>query len=249
MLEVRNLSFGHGPRVLLHDLQLQAHPGEMLAILGPNGAGKTSLLKVLAHVLPARQGSVQLHGIHLHGLSPVERARRIAYLPQHNEVAAVTVFEAVLLGRVPHLGWQVQEADLEQVETILTRLGLTPLAGRSCTTLSGGELQKVLIARALAQEPVLLLLDEPVNHLDLAKQVEVLSLLAATTREHQLITLAVIHDLNLALRFAHRFLLLDGRGNSKTGPMEALSPELVQHSFGLPVTRAQVAGHFLLVPT
>lgn len=248
MLEVRDLAFGHGARVLLHSLNLQARPGELLAVLGPNGAGKTTLLKVLAHLLPPHAGALRLDDVSLTGLTPPERARRVSYLPQQNEVAAVTVFEAVLLGRVPHLGWQVGEADLERVEDILGRLGLIPLAGRSCAALSGGELQKVLIGRALAQAPRLLLLDEPVNHLDLANQVDVLSLVRATTREHDLITLVVIHDLNLALRFADRFLLLDGQGGALTGTLTELTPHAVEHAYRVRVARGEVAGHSLMVP-
>lgn len=249
MLRARDLAFGHGARVLLRGLALDARPGEMLAVLGPNGAGKTTLLKVLAHLLPPHAGTLSLDDVALTGLTPPERARRVAYLPQQNEVAAVTVFEAVLLGRVPHLGWQVGEADLARVEDILGRLGLTALAGRSCAALSGGELQKVLIGRALAQAPRLLLLDEPVNHLDLANQIDVLSLVRATTREHHLVTLVVIHDLNLALRFADRVLLLDGRGGCESGAMDGLDPERVERAYGVPVARGMVAGFPLLVPT
>lgn len=249
MLVVRDLVIGHGARVLLRGLQFDARAGEVLAILGPNGAGKTTLLKVLAHLLPPHGGRLALDDVALTGLTPPERARRVAYLPQHNDVAPVTVFEAVLLGRVPHLGWQVAETDLARVEAILARLGLVALAGRSCAALSGGELQKVLIGRALAQAPRLLLLDEPVNHLDLANQIDVLSLVRATTREQHLVTLVVMHDLNLALRFADRFLLLDGRGGCDAGTMDDLGPERVQRAYGVPVARGSVAGVPLLVPT
>ena len=249
MLEARNLAIGHGKRRLLEGLDLSVRPGELLAVLGPNGAGKTTLIKALAHLLPPCAGALHLDGISLTGLSRPERARQVAYLPQQNEVAPVTVFEAVLLGRLPHLGWQVGEADLARVEDILARLGLTDLAGRACTALSGGELQKVLIGRVLAQAPRLLLLDEPVNHLDLANQIDVLALVRATTREQALITLVVIHDLNLALRFADRFLLLDGVGGAVSGTLDELTPERVERAYRVPVARGEVAGHSLLVPT
>ena len=131
MLEARNLAIGHGKRRLLEGLDLSVRPGELLAVLGPNGAGKTTLIKALAHLLPPCAGALHLDGISLTGLSRPERARQVAYLPQQNEVAPVTVFEAVLLGRLPHLGWQVGEADLARVEDILARLGLTDLAGRA----------------------------------------------------------------------------------------------------------------------
>ncbi|AGX87973.1 ABC transporter ATP-binding protein [Candidatus Symbiobacter mobilis] len=248
MLRVRHLCFGHGSRVLLRDLDMDVRPGEMLAVLGPNGAGKTTLLKVLAHLWMPHAGSLLLDDVPLTGLTPPERARRVSYLPQQSEAAPVTVFEAVLLGRVPHLGWQVGEADLARVDNVLAHLHLAPLADRCCMALSGGELQKVLIGRALAQEPRLLLLDEPVNHLDLANQIDVLSLVRASTREQGLITLVVIHDLNLALRFADRFLLLDGHGGCETFPMDALSPDRVRRAYGVPVARGEVAGFSMLVP-
>lgn len=248
MLEIQNLSIGHGRRNLLQGLDLMVRPGEVLAVLGPNGAGKTTLLKALAHLLPPQSGNLHLDGISLTGLSRPERARQVAYLPQTSDIVPVTVFEAIMLGRMPHLGWQVTEADLARVDDILIGLGLADLAGRSCATLSGGELQKVLIGRTLAQAPRLLLLDEPVNHLDLANQVEVLNLVRATTRDQAFVTLVVIHDLNLALRFADRFLLLDGQGGALTGTLAELTPQAVERVYRVRVARGEVAGHPLMVP-
>lgn len=248
MLEIRDLSLGYGERSLLRGLDLTAQAGELLAVLGPNGAGKSTLLKALAHLLRPTAGTLRLDGERLTGLGRAARARRVAYLPQQSQPVGVTVYEAILLGRIPHLGWQVDERDLALVDDIVAHLELTPFAGRPCTALSGGELQKVLIGRALAQTPRLLLLDEPVNHLDLANQLDVLTLIRRTARDKDLVTLVVLHDLNLALRFADRFLLLDGAGGHSAGAMATLTPKQVEQVYRVPVVRCDLAGHSLFIP-
>lgn len=233
---------------LLDQLSLSVAAGELLAVLGPNGVGKSTLLKLVAGLLPCRQGRMAVDGTDLDSLSRRQRARRIAYLPQIAETAQVTVFEAVLLGRLPHLGLQPSERDLAMVDAIICDLGLAPLSGRRVGRLSGGELQKVVIARALVQEPRLLLLDEPVNHLDLRNQITVLRSIQALARERALITLIVLHDLNLALRFADRFLLLGPHAAVSSGPMKALGREAVRSAYGIDVIRGEVGGHPVMVP-
>ncbi|MBK5939917.1 ABC transporter ATP-binding protein [Halochromatium roseum] len=239
---------GNGRPLLLDQLNLSVASGELLAVLGPNGVGKSTLLKLIAGLLPCKQGRIGIDTTDLNALSRRERAQRIAYLPQMTEIASVTVFEAVLLGRLPHLGLQPSERDLAMVETMLCDLGLAPLSGRRVSRLSGGELQKVVIARALVQEPRLLLLDEPVNHLDLRNQIAVLRSIQALTRAHALITLVVLHDLNLALRFADRFLLLGPHAAVTTGCMEALASEAVGAAYGITVIRGEVGGLPVMVP-
>jgi len=248
VLSARGISFGYRRRALVAGLDIDAAPGEVLAVIGPNGAGKSTLIKVLAQLLTPFAGTVTLAGASLIALHRHERARRVAYLPQQSRSAPMTVFEAVLLGRVPHLSWKPSAEDLSIVDSVLERFGLAPLAMRPCTELSGGELQKVLIGRALAQSPSLLLLDEPVNHLDLANQLEVLGIVRETTRREGLVTLTVIHDLNLALRHADRFLLLDGCGGADSGAIHELDPARISTVYRVPVVRGEVAGHTLLVP-
>ncbi|NEX15175.1 MAG: ABC transporter ATP-binding protein [Halochromatium sp.] len=239
---------GNRRPLLLDQLNLSVASGELLAVLGPNGVGKSTLLKLIAGLLPCKQGRIGIDTTDLSALSRRERAQRIAYLPQMTEIAPVTVFEAVLLGRLPHLGLQPSERDLAMVDTMLCDLGLAPLSGRRVGRLSGGELQKVVIARALVQEPRLLLLDEPVNHLDLRNQIAVLQSIQALTRAHALITLVVLHDLNLALRFADRFLLLGPRAAVTTGRMDVLASEAVGAAYGIKVIRGEVGGQPVMVP-
>ncbi|EIC21594.1 ABC transporter ATP-binding protein [Thiorhodovibrio frisius] len=256
MLEIDRVSFaypgsaavnGSARALLLDQLSLSSAPGELLAVLGPNGAGKSTLLKLIAGLLPCKQGRIRVDATDLDSLSRRERARRIAYLPQITETAQVTVFEAVLLGRLPHLGLQPSERDLEVVDAMICDLGLAPLSARRVGRLSGGELQKVVIARALVQEPRLLLLDEPVNHLDLRNQIAVLRSIQQLARERALITLVVLHDLNLALRFADRFLLL-GPAAVSSGQMDALGSADIRAAYGIEVIRGQVGGHAVMVP-
>jgi len=265
MLEIEGLSFayagaavsaiahpspgnGSASALLLNQLSLSVPAGELLAVLGPNGVGKSTLLKLIAGLLPCKQGRIFVDTTDLDSLSRRERARRIAYLPQITETAQVTVFEAVLLGRLPHLGLAPSERDLAMVDAIICDLGLDSLSGRPVGRLSGGELQKVVIARALVQEPRLLLLDEPVNHLDLRNQMAVLRSIRALTSERGLITLVVLQDLNLALRFADRFLLLGPEPAVSSGPMQALGAEVVRAAYGIDVIRGRVGGHSVMIP-
>lgn len=246
MLCVRGLTLGYRGPALVAGLDFDAPGGEVLAVLGPNGAGKSTLLKALVRLVRPRAGTALLDGTDLARLGRRARARLVAWLPQQSRPAPVSVAEAVLLGRLPH-GSGSADA-LATVEAVLAALGLTALAGRPCTELSGGELQKVLIARALAQTPRLLALDEPVNHLDLARQIEVLELVRRTTRASALVTLVVLHDLNLALRFADRFLLLDGRGGARLGPIDTLDAAGAGAVYGIRLVAGEVHGHPLLVP-
>jgi iron complex transport system ATP-binding protein len=233
---------------VLDQLDLNVGRGALLVVLGPNGVGTSTLLKLVAGLLPFREGVIQLDALDLTGLSARERARRVAYLPQLSASTEVSVFEAVLLGRLPHLGVGPGQRDLAVVDRTLRALGLAPLSARRVTRLSGGELQKVLIARALVQEPQLLLLDEPVNHLDLRNQMAVLRSIQAQARERQLATLVVLHDINLALRFADQFLLMGPDATSTQGPIADLAPEAVGDAYGIEVIRGEVDGRPVMVP-
>ena len=247
MLAIEALHFGYPGAPVLSGLAAQAPPGALTAVLGPNGVGKSTLLKLVAGILPLQSGRIRLDGADLPHLSRARRARMVAYLPQMTRPVQVSVFEAVLLGRLPHAGAD-NAADLVVVEQMLYRLGLAHLSDRPVTTLSGGELQKVLIARALVQHPRLLMLDEPVNHLDLRNQIEVMETIRDVVRDRDLAGLVVLHDLNLALRFADRFLLLGPAGATHCGSMADLDAEQVRMAYGIPVVRGEVGGYAVMVP-
>lgn len=206
---------GYGKRAVLRDVELELAPGEQVALLGANGSGKSTLLRVLAGALSATAGEVEVFGRPIESWNRGELARRVTVLPQGMELPhGFRVSEVVALGRIPHArSWFATSADDEAAVTrALADADVTELAGRSVDALSGGERQRVLLALALAQEPQLLLLDEPTAHLDVAHQLAFIGLLDRLRRARGLTVVAVLHDLNLAARFADRSLVLhEGR--------------------------------------
>ncbi|MCI5227892.1 MAG: ABC transporter ATP-binding protein, partial [Candidatus Electrothrix sp. AX2] len=206
------------------------------------------LLKTINGILKPGKGTVLVEGVSLKGLSGKEIARRIGYMPQKSGGVICTVFDAVLLGRKPHFGRTVTPRDLEVVEDVLQRLGMEKLALRETTELSGGELQKVIIARALVQEPKVLLLDEPVNHLDVRNQLETMSLLQEITRELNLLTITVLHDLTIALRYADRFVLIKDGGLHACGDREVMTPGAIREVFGMHATIHDIDGIPVVLP-
>ncbi len=235
MLRVDDLAFSYGRSPVLSGVSFEIQPGEIVAVLGPNGSGKSTLLRCLNRVLRPNRGGVQLENESLAGMTAEHIANRIAYVPQRIETAPLSVFDAVLLGRKPYFTWFAASHDHKLVEQMLHRLELDAMPHRPIDRLSGGEVQKVALARALVQEPKLLLLDEPTSALDMKNQVEILSLLREIVQERNIMALLTIHDINLALRYADRFLLLrDGR---LLGDLhrDGLTPEIVESVYGLAV--------------
>jgi len=242
MLKVQHLRFSYGKRNVLSDVSFETGAGEILAVLGPNGSGKSTLLRCLTGILRPKQGAMTLNDRAIANCTAEQRAQWIAYVPQKVETAPLSVFESVLLGRKPYFTWKASKYDLEKVEEILDRLGLDTLAQRPVDQLSGGESQKVALARVLVQEPQLLLLDEPTSSLDLKNQVEILVLLRKIVRERNLTAILTMHDINVAIRYTDRFLLLqNGKlvGNvlrdGLTPELIGLTPELIENVYGLPV--------------
>lgn len=235
LLTVEKLCFNYGSRPVLRNVDLYARPGELLAILGPNGAGKTTLLKCINGIHRPQSGTVRVGEQNLARMHPAEAARIIGYVPQRIDTARLTVFDAVLLGRKPYLRWRVDQHDIGKVYAALAQLGLEPLALRHMDELSGGELQKVAIARALVQEPKLLLFDEPTSALDLRTQVQILSFIRHVISEHGLTALMTMHDLNTALRYADRVVFLKEGTVHFSGRKETITPGMIEDVYGLPV--------------
>ncbi len=248
ILDIRQLQFGYNGRDIFADIDFQVQPGELLAILGPNGVGKTTLLKCINAIHRPRSGTILVENRNLLTLPPAEIAVRIGYVAQGPETCRLTVFDAVLMGRKPHIRWRTTSRDLEIVEAVLGHLQLTEKSLRFLDQLSGGELQKVCIARALVQEPRLLLLDEPTSALDLKNQVDIMRLLRKVVDEHQIGAVMTMHDLNKAMRYADTLLMLkDGRIHSH-GPTRQVDAAMIESVYGLEVEIHYINGYPLVVP-
>ncbi|NJE55022.1 ABC transporter ATP-binding protein [Thermococcus sp. 21S9] len=245
MIEAKGISFSYGEREVLRGISLEVSEGEFVAILGPNGAGKSTFLRCLAGILKC--GGVFVKGRPINDYSPRELSKVLAYVPQRVEPGFLTVFDTVLLGRRPYMGLTPSERDLKVVEDALKRLGIEELALKRTNEISGGELQKVSIARALAQEPEILLMDEPTNNLDLKSQLEVMRLARELAREGKTV-ITVMHDVNLALRFAKRFVFMKDGRKIADGNFEVLSEELFEEVYGVKVEIGEVRGVPVVVP-
>ena len=249
MLEVKSLSFAYRcGRQILEDISFSVPTGACLAVLGNNGAGKSTLLGCLARLLRPQRGRVLVDGEDLLGMETGQAARTVALVSQFAPASRLTVYDMVLLGRKPYLKWDFTAADRALTEEALERLDLSELALRYADRLSGGEGQKVQLARALVQQPKLLLLDEPTSSLDLRSQYEVLGLVSQLCRERGLTAVAVLHDLNLALRFCDRFLLLHGGSVYARGDASVVTPKAIRDVYGMEAAVRQVDGVPVVVP-
>jgi iron complex transport system ATP-binding protein len=237
ILQAEGVVAGYGAPVL-HGVTCAVEPGSLLAVVGPNGSGKTTLLRALLGLLPAMAGRVTLDGRDLAGWSRRDVARAIGVVTQREDPAfPLPVEEAVLFGRYPHLGPLAapRAADRAAVERAMERADVTALRGRPTDHLSGGEAQRVRLARALAQEPALLVLDEPTTSLDVRHEMQLFELVRGLA-DQGLGALVVTHHLNLAARFADRMLLLDeGRSVGRGTPTEVLTEEIISRVFAWPV--------------
>jgi iron complex transport system ATP-binding protein len=250
-IQLRELSFSYNSRPVLRAVSLKISPGERVAILGANGAGKTTLLKLIGGVLQPSGGSVTIAGSPLEALSRRDLARRVAAVPQVFSVPfAFSVREIVELGRTPHLRNMagLSSTDRHAVEHALRLTGTREFANRIFNELSGGERQRVVIAMALAQEPEILLLDEPTQQLDLARQAEILDLIAGLNQSKGLTVVSAIHDLNLAARYFDRMVFLHDASIIMEGrPDQVLSPELLHKVYGSHIQVLRLSGQSLPV--
>lgn len=229
MMEVKNISYHyHGGREVLKNVNFTLERGQFLAILGNNGVGKSTLLKCLNKILRADSGELILDGESILSMSNHQVAQRVAFVAQTVPNTQMTVHDVVMLGRRPYMKWGFTEKDHQIVHSAMDRLKLAPLRGRFLHQLSGGERQKVMLARALAQQPKLLLLDEPTSSLDIHNQYQVLQIVQELCHHDGLTAVVVIHDLNLALRFCDRFLLLRQGEVYANGDRGVLTPKALK---------------------
>jgi ABC-type cobalamin/Fe3+-siderophores transport system ATPase subunit len=236
MLKIENLSAFYGTQQVLHDINLDVKNGEVLALIGPNGAGKSSIIRAISGVIHARAGRVTFDEHDFLRQSATQRARLIAVVPQVTSLpAAFTVWETVLLGRTPYLNFlgQTSSADEQIARSSLQRVDALHLSDRYVGEISGGEQQRILLARALAQQTPVLLLDEPTTHLDIQHQSALLNLVNAQAHQCNLAVLMVVHDLNLAALYADRVALLEhGRLRAVGTPAEILNEKTLKPIYG-----------------
>jgi iron complex transport system ATP-binding protein len=239
MFKIDSLTVSYSDKLVLRDVSLEVKAGEILALIGPNGAGKSTLIRAATGVVPVKSGCVSVNGQDLIHLSPTQRAKILAVVPQARQLGgAFSVEQAVMMGRTPYLNWlgQEGESDRAAVRLALEQTCLDIFADRQIAKLSGGEQQRVLLARALAQSTPVLLLDEPTNHLDLQHQTNLLSLVKNLAKKKQLAVLMALHDLNLVSFFADKVaLLVNGELRSLGTPREVIRGEQISAAYHTPV--------------
>jgi iron complex transport system ATP-binding protein len=254
LVQLQHVTFGYGRQPLFHSVSLRIDTGEMVGLLGPNGSGKTTLLRLLSGVLRPQQGTVLLVGRDLQAWGRRGAAQRIAVVPQELHVPfAFTVEHMVNLGRMPFISsffGSLSKHDREIVQDAMEVAGVTPLAERIFNELSGGERQRVMIAMALAQQPILLLLDEPTSHLDIKYQIETLELVQQLNWKRDVTVVAAMHDLNLAARYFPRLLLFQRGIVADAGPAEVLEPGLLSRVYSVNVQVGILRGaeHISVLP-
>ena len=249
-LELKGLKFSYGSLPFLENITFKVDSGETLSILGPNGSGKTTVLKCINKILKLDEGGVFLDNRNMNSVGLKEMATFLSYVPQSTHSSfALSVFEMVLMGRKPYVGWNISENDKEIVFRMLKLVRLDDMAFRIFNELSGGEKQKVLIARALCQEPNILLLDEPTSNLDLKHQFEILKLIESLVRNKGLSVVMAIHDLNLALRFSDKIVILkEGRIYAAGDVNNTLNKKNIKEVFGVETVINSYSGKPYIIP-
>ena len=241
MLTIKILRFAYSKHIpVLKGVTLELQPGQVGILLGKNGCGKTTLFKNILGIEKPGSGSITFGGEDLLKMPRRERARRVAYVPQHIHFGDLTVFDSVLMGRVSYFGMKAGRQDYEAVEKILRDMGLESFAARSAEALSGGEKQKIAIARAMAQEPRLMVFDEPTGNLDIANEQLILEEAKKLARTKNIAILSSLHDLNQALHFGDRFFFMKDGVIQYAGGKEIITEEVINDTFGITVRIVEI---------
>ena len=238
-LRVCGVTLGYGNRIVLRDIDLEVKPGEMVGIIGPNGCGKSTLIRGITRLITPRSGQIFINGQNIAKMSRGDLARVIAVVPQNPALPELfTAFEVVLMGRTPHLsrfGYE-GERDLAITQQAMEATQTIAFAERRVGELSGGEKQRLTIARALAQQPEVILLDEPTAHLDISHQIETLDLFRELCLERGLVAVAASHDLNLAAQYCDRLVMLSQERIYCQGtPRQVINPQNIKQVYGAEV--------------
>lgn len=248
VLEVDGIHFSYDRKDVLRNVSMQADKNEIVSILGPNGVGKTTLLRCICNMLAPSEGSIRICGQDLSGVGPRDLAKLLGYVPQKASVSRTTVFDSVLIGRRPRMGITYSDHDLEVAWDVMTSLGLGEMTLDYVDEISGGEFQKVQIARALAQEPELLVLDEPSNNLDIANQHITMKMIERVVRNRGLCTVMTMHDINLAAYYSDKFVFMKDGQIAAFGGREVITPEVIREVYGMDVDVIEHNGQIAVIP-
>lgn len=248
-LEINGVGFNYGSRPALENVTMSMKKGEVVSIVGPNGSGKSTLLKCVNKILKP-EGTIMVDGANLAGMKSRDLAKLLGYVPQSiTHSFPATVFDTVLLGRKPHISWRINSEDIEIVSNIISLMGLKKMALRQSNELSGGEQQKVFMARALAQEPQVLLLDEPTSNLDMGHQLEVLDIVKSMAIKKKMAAVMAIHDLNMAAQFSDRLIFLkNGKIYNAGTPAEVITVENIRKIYGVEVDIINNSKYLHIIP-
>ncbi len=237
MLEIKNLSFRYNKSspLILDDISFTLNESEISIILSPNGEGKTTIIKLINGILKKTSGDISYNDIDLEKLKTNEKAKLISYVAQENDIPYLTVYEVIMLGRTPYIRFKESKNDIKIVNDIIDEMHLNEFRNRDYNTLSGGEKQLVMIARALAQEPKIIMLDEPTSNLDISKSINVSKILKELTKEKNLIVLISMHDINLALNLGDNFMLLKDTKIIQMGSTKIINEKIIKDVFNIDV--------------
>ena len=248
-LKINDVCFSYPGAEILHDVTFCTSSEQVVGLVGPNGSGKSTLIKCIDTILRPK-GSILLDGNEILRMDPSDRAKKIGLVSQQGTSAMdSTVFETVLMGRRPHTSWRIKDEDIEKVTQILELLGIGDLAMRDFASLSGGQKQIVLLARAICQEPEILLLDEPTSALDIRHQLEVLDVVTHLVKEHHISSIIALHDLNLCARYTDSMVMLRGGKIYAAGKADDLyTPEMIEEVYNVHSVVITVLGKPHVVP-
>jgi iron complex transport system ATP-binding protein len=249
-LKVKGIEFSYGSIPILKDVCMELERSEMLAIVGPNGVGKSTLIRCIDMILTPNKGKILLDGQELKKMNRIDVAKKIGYVSQNaSQSFPATVYDTILIGRRPHLGWRSSSDDNEKILDVLELLGIEDLAMNDFNDLSGGQQQKVMIARALAQEAEILLFDEPTSNLDIRHQLEVMEIVENLILERGMSAIMAVHDLNLGSRYANKMIMMYNGGIYRAGdPSSVLTVDNIKNVYGVEVELNNRDGRPYIIP-